>query len=184
MEPIQGKAIGLSLIANYLGLNTEATENSILTEVQARINTEILNRNKAEDEVAKFKKELDKMKADADEASDKFKKMEDTYNALVAKNAADATDVANKIKAAEDAAKAVEAKNMVEGFVKVGKIKAEAVAKWVPLAVADFDGIKNMLEELPINKVGHKIEGIVTDKVGTGYNAASRMLEIANRNKK
>jgi len=184
METIQGKAIGLSLIANYLGLNTEATENSILTEVQARINSEILNRNKAEEETAKFKKEVDKMKAEMEEATNKFTEKCAAYDALVAKNASDAADVANKIKLAEDATKAEQIKNVVEGFAKVGKIKNEEVAGWVEDAVIlGLDKVKARLEALPVNKEGKKLENIV-NTAGATYNAANIMATIAAKTAK
>ena len=180
MENVQGKVVALSLIANYLGLNTEATENSILTEMQARINTGILNKTKAEEETAKFKKELDKAKADLEESSDKFQKMSDAYDALVLKNKADADEAENKVKEAETAAKTVKAKAMIEGFVTNGKIKAETSNKWEALATDDFDGIQAMLEELPINKTGVKVSNVIS--AGTeGHNAANIMANIAAR---
>ena len=183
MENVQGKVVALSLIANYLGLNTEATENSILTEMQSRINSEILNKTNAEKEADKLKKECDKAKDDADEAANKFKTMEDSYNALVLKNKVDAEDAENKIKEAENASKTVKAKAMIEGFVTNGKIKAETANKWEALAVADFDSIKAMLDELPLNKVGNKLENKVDGQV-TGHNAANIMASIhASKNK-
>ena len=183
MENVQGKVVALSLIANYLGLNTEATENSILTEMQARINTGILNKTKAEEDTAKFKKELDKAKADLEESSDKFQKMSDAYDALVLKNKVDADEAENKVKEAEIVAKTVKAKAMIEGFVASGKIKAETSNKWEALATDDFDGIQAMLEELPINKAGVKVTNVISG--GTeGHNAANIMAEINARTAK
>ena len=182
MENVQGK-VSLSLIANYLGLNTEATENSILTEMQSRINSEILNKSKAEEDAVKMKKEMDKAKADMEEYADKFKNMEESYNALVLKNKADAEEAENKVKEAENASKTVKAKAMIEGFVTNGKIKAETANKWEALAVEDFDGIKNMLDELPLNKVGVSVQNKVDGQI-TGHNAASIMASInASKNK-
>lgn len=183
-ENIQGKVIGLSLIANYLGLNTEATENSVLTEVQARINAEIINRTKAEDATNAAKKELETAKAELTASEDKFKKMSDAYDALVAKNKADVAEAENKAKVAEKEAATVKAKTMVEGFVKTGKIKSEAVEKWTGLAVADFDGIKSMLDELPVNVHGKKLETVLNTTEGTGYSAAAIMANIAAKTSK
>jgi hypothetical protein len=157
-----GKALGLSLIANYLNLNTDATENSILQEVKNRINGEILNRTKAEETIDekkkendKMQKELDKLKADAEDAKNKFGEKCKELDALIAKNKADMEESENKIKEADKATKAVSAKAMVEGFAKIGKIKNEAkvIEKWVALAIVDHDGTKEMLDSIPLNKV-------------------------------
>lgn len=157
----QGKALGISLIANYLGLNTDATENSVLQEVQSKINAAVLAKTKAEEEIdakkkeiEKMQKELDKMKAAAEEASNKFGEKCKELDAMVAKNKKDAEDAEAKVKEADNATKAVAAKAMVEGFAKIGKIKndAKVIDKWVVLAVADLDGTKAMLDEIPLNK--------------------------------
>jgi ATP-dependent protease ClpP protease subunit len=184
MDTPTGKVIGLSLIANYLGLNTEATENSILTEVQNRINTEILNRNKAEGETAQAKKDLEKCKAEMEEAKNQFTEKCAAYDALVAKNAADAADVANKIKLAQDAAAAVEIKNVVEGFAKLGKIKNEEVDGWVDDAkLLGIEKVKARLEALPLNKVANKLN-VIEGGAATGYNAATIMATIAAKTAK
>jgi ATP-dependent protease ClpP protease subunit len=157
----QGKALGISLIANYLGLNTDATEGSVLTEVQNKINSAILAKTKAEEEIEnkkkeieKMQKELDKMKKDAEDASNKFNEKCKELDALIASNKAEADAAKNKLEAAEKETKAVAAKAMVEGFAKVGKIKNEpkVIEKWVNLAVVDHDGTKEMLEAIPLNK--------------------------------
>jgi len=139
----QGKALGISLIANYLGLNTDATEGSVLTEVQNKINSAILAKTKAEEEIEnkkkeieKMQKELDKMKKDAEDASNKFNEKCKELDALIASNKAEADAAKNKLEAAEKETKAVAAKAMVEGFAKVGKIKNDpkVIEKWVNLA--------------------------------------------------
>jgi hypothetical protein len=162
----QGKALGISLIANYLGLNTDAAEGSVLTEVQNKINSAILAKTKAEEEIdakkreiEKMQKELDKMKKDAEDAANKFGEKCKELDALIAKNKADAEEADNKVKEAEKATKAVAAKAMVEGFAKIGKIKNEptVVARWVEKAIVDFEGIKKDLEDIPLNKVAPTI---------------------------
>jgi ATP-dependent Clp endopeptidase proteolytic subunit ClpP len=71
--------------------------------------------------------------------------------------------------AAEKASKKVAAENLVKGFVKVGTIKndAESVAKWTDRAIADFEGTKDLLESIPVNRAAKKI---ITED-GTGVDA-------------
>ncbi len=157
MENTISKANGLSLIANYLGLNVDATENSVLQELKVRNNANVMAKEKAEEDLGKMKKELDKMKADFEDMKEKYDK--------ACKDAKDAKDKAekdkkeadDKIKEEQDKTKKVEAKAMVEGYVKIGKIKAESVDKWVAKAVVDMAGTKELLEEIPLNKVAPKI---------------------------
>jgi ATP-dependent Clp protease protease subunit len=184
-DTTQGKALGISLIANYLGLNTDATENSVLSEVQSKINSAILAKTKAEEEIdnkkkeiEKMQKELDKMKKDAEDAANKFGEKCKELDALVAKNKADAEEADNKVKAADKTAKAAVAKVMVEGFVKIGKVKNDekAIEKWVNLAVVDMDGTKAMLEEIPLNKTAAVIA------VGGAQRKAADSNEVVDPN--
>lgn len=130
-------------VANKLGLNAEASEDSIIAEIVAIEN----KKNEMEDKMKKMEDALAKKKSECDE-------LEAKYNELKKK----AEDEAEERKKAEDEAKKEKAKNMVEGFVKAGKIKNESTEKWVALALADFDGIKNALDELPVNKTAPKME--------------------------
>jgi hypothetical protein len=70
-------------------------------------------------------------------------------------------------KESADNAKAVQAKAMVEGFAKLGKIKNDeaTIKAWTDKAVADHDGVKKMLEEIPVNKVSNKITADTTTMV-------------------
>lgn len=181
------KDTNLSLIANFLGLNTEATGTSILTEMKNRMNTEILNRTKAEEALDKFKKEMDKMKNDMEEMDNKYKAKCKEFDDMQAKAKAEMEEADNKAKAAEKDAATTKAKAMVEGFVKTNKIKADAVDKWTALAVSDFDGIKNMLEELPTNGKAAVItpESTINLKEGeVPTNAMYLMAKVQNNLKK
>lgn len=143
----------MTRVANRLGLNSEASEDSIVSEITA-----ILNKNtsmedklkKMENDYAEAKQECDKLKAEMEEVK---KKLDE--EAAKAKKAED-----EKAKA-EDEAKKSEAKNMVEGFVKAGKIKNEAAEKWTAMAVANFADTKNLLESLPTN--GKAVNVAVTE---------------------
>ncbi len=159
MENTSAKATGLALIANYLDLNVDATENSVLTAVKTRINAEVLAKEKAEEELDKMKKKLDKMKADYDEMKEKYDK--------ACKDAKDAEDKAKKekeeteakAKKTEEEAKKAVAKVKVTEYATAGRIKNEeaVIEKWVNLWVADPDGTKSILEDIPLNKVGNHI---------------------------
>lgn len=164
-ETPTGKVLGTSLIAAFLDLNVDATEGAVLSAVKAKINAEILAKESAEDKATALKKKMDKLQADMDEMSGKYealmkekedgeakaKKEKETADAKAKKDKEDA-DAAIATEKAN--AKKVEAKAMVDVYQKAGKIKAEAVDKWVDMAVKlEVAEVKAMLEELPLNKV-------------------------------
>lgn len=76
--------------------------------------------------------------------------------------------------------------NLIKGFAQDGKIKdePETVEKWVNFAKIDFEGTKDVLEGLPINKVAPVIE---TNNVDSDLPKASylteKLREITNRKK-
>jgi hypothetical protein len=70
---------------------------------------------------------------------------------------------------------------MVEGFAKLGKIKNDeaTIKAWTDKAVADHDGVKKMLEEIPVNKVSNKITaGTQNDGKPSGYTAVGAMASV------
>lgn len=166
----QGKALGISLIANYLGLNTDATEGSVLTEVQNRINNAVLAKAKSDEELDKMKKKLDKMKEDMDALQEKYDQA--CKDAKDAKDKADKEkkDADEKAKAAEESAKKTTAKVEVVKYAEAGRIKNEdaVVERWTNLWVADPDGTKEMLEAIPLNKQAEKINTGVQNKNNGG----------------
>lgn len=143
--------IGISLIASYLGLNTEATEASVLNEVKNKINTEILARTKAEDRIVEMQKAFDKISAELVEAK---KKYQDTVDAAAqAKVEADKIAAEEKVKAEASAKEVLKtaAKTMVATFVGK-KIKTEEAAKWEATAEKiGVDEAKALIENLPLN---------------------------------
>lgn len=183
-EPTPTGKMGISLIANYLGLNTDATENSVLTEIKNRFNAEVLNRTKAEEALDAFKKEMDKMKDELEEKTNKYSEKCKEYDAMVAQAKKEKEEAEEKAKNAEKDAQRVKAKAMVEGFVKTNKIKADAIDKWTDLAVNDFDGIKNMLEDLPTSAKSTPIEQPNQLKEGEIPTAAVNMMAKVKNNLK
>ena len=133
----------MNKVANKLGLISDASEESIVSAIDSIVNKKNDMEDKMkkmEDDYAEAKQECDKLKAQLDEMKQK------------------AEDEAKKAEEEAKNAKKAEAKNMVEGFAKAGKIKNEAIEKWVAMAADNFEMVKNLLEELPVNKVANKIE--------------------------
>lgn len=153
-----------SKIANKLGLVPEANEDAILRGIVA-----VENRaTTAESELAKVKNQL----------TEKDGKISDLNNQLVA--------VQNKVANAEKEANKVKAEALVKGAVNLGVIKneTEVITKWTNKAIADYDGTKDLLESLPVNKVANRITTDGGSKVNTSAleNAAAlAMAEIKNR---
>jgi len=173
-----------------LKLNDAATEDNIVKAIdeienrakKAEAEAEDLKKEKAEDKV-KSDDEMDKLKA-------KMKKLEEDK----AKNDAELEDCKSKIEAyekdkakAEDEAKAEKAKNMVENFAKLGRIKNEETVKlsWINLARVDFDGTKNMIEALPLNKTAEVITAVVANKLGENELPTTAMgMQVRNKLKR
>lgn len=118
-------------VTNKLGLNEDANEESILKAIQEM-------ENKAMTAKEKLQAEMDALK----------EKMEADNKAF------------DELKAKFDATKDDACKNMVTEFAKIGKIANDEaiINKWTALASNDFDGTKELLESLPVNKVANKIE--------------------------
>ncbi len=118
-------------VTNKLGLNEDANEESILKAIQEM-------ENKAMTAKEKMQAEMDALK----------EKMEADNKAF------------DELKAKFDATKDDACKNMVTEFAKIGKIANDEaiINKWTALASNDFDGTKELLESLPVNKVANKIE--------------------------
>jgi len=118
-------------VTNKLGLNEDANEESILKAIQ-----EI--ENKAMTAKEKIQAEMDALKEKMDADNKAF----------------------DELKAKFEATKEDNCKNMVTEFAKVGKIANDeaVINKWTALASNDFEGTKELLESLPVNKIANKIE--------------------------
>jgi ATP-dependent protease ClpP protease subunit len=151
-------------IANKLKLVTSANEDAIIEGIQA-----IENRaNTAEAELANVRNQL----------TQRDTKITELTNQL--------TEVKNKQETAEKEAKKVKAQALIQGAAKIGVIKneAEVLAKWTEKATNDYDGTKDLLESLPVNKPASKIvtEGNGKETVTALENAAAfEMANIKNR---
>lgn len=143
-------------VTNKLGLNDDANEESILKAIQEM-------ENKAASAKEKLQAEMDALK----------EKMEADNKAF------------DELKAKFDAIKEDNCKNMVAEFAKNGKIANDeaVINKWTALASNDFEGTKELLEALPVNKVANKIEtssGAVSEpKVGDYM--AEKLREFNNK---
>lgn len=157
----------MNKVTNKLSLVEGANEEQILNAI------ELLEVNAREAVEAKnsLVAELETAKAQAEEAATKYESLK-----------ADFDKIENEKKVQEE----INVKNSAEAMVKtfVNKIgdKAEAIEKWVNLAVKDMEGTKTILEDLPLNKVAPKEKD--KGEATAPYNMAARLLEIQNKNSK
>lgn len=166
-------------IANRLKLNDAATEDNIVSEIDA-----IENRAKAsEKDAEKCKKDMEDAKEKADKAKKDYDEMKEKYDEMKKemdkmKNDMDEEDKKNKKE---------KAKNLIKEGVKAGKIKNEVkiIETWEAKAVADFAGTKDMIDSIPQSKQSVKIEkvaGAGDESLPSIENAiAQDMLSIRNK---
>lgn len=182
---LETKKYDMKQIVNKLGLGEQATEEEIVNSIDKirNENEDLRNSNKVSQD------EINKMKKDMEEAENKFKKLKDEYD----KACNELEAAKNEAKKLEDDAKEAKAKAMVDEFVKKGVVKKEdaVVNKWVGMAKTEFDGTKQLLESIPVNKKSEKIP--YQDNAGGGKDSieerakagvAADMAEISNRIKK
>lgn len=183
--PIKNKILTMSKVANKLNLNAEASEDAIVAEVdkmQTRITTLEGEAKTHLTEVENKGKTLAQKEEELKNAMEKCKALEEEVKDMKAKAKAKDDEDA-KAKAATEEEKA---KNMIEGYAKQGRIKnEEAIIKsWTTKAIADFDGVKNMLETLPLNKVSNKIEiSKVEGATKLGSVVGNKMQELRTKGK-
>jgi ATP-dependent Clp endopeptidase proteolytic subunit ClpP len=177
--------VSLSLIANYLGLNSEATENSILVEVKNRINAETLEKEKAKGEAKIVQTALDKRNSEYEALNTKYEAKEKELTDVKNQIESDKKESEKKVKEAELSAAKVKAETMVKNHAKAGRIKTESVDKWVAKATEDFDGVDNLLKDLPVNKDAVHIDTETSnDPSKAPLSAALMMAQIQNNLKK
>lgn len=158
------KGMEYKKVTNKLGLVDGANEDAMLAGIEAIEN---------------------KLTASATLAADLKNKVSTLEADILAKETELATLKAEKeaaelaTKEAKEEAVKNEAKAMIEGFAKIGKIKndAETIELWTNKAVQDLPGVKNMIESLPVNKVGAKIVNTLSDAGSTGYSFAAFQAE-------
>lgn len=150
---MQAKVVGISLIASYLDLNPDSSEGAVLTGVRNRINTEIVARTKAEEEMEKMKDALAKAevalasakKAYDDKCEEMSKKEKEEKDKAEAAAATAAAAIATAAKAS--------AKVIIEKYVAAGRVKADQVDKLIDIAMkTSVEDVTSMLGELPVNR--------------------------------
>jgi ATP-dependent protease ClpP protease subunit len=136
-------------ICNRLSIAEVDSELALMDSIEEIVNKAKRSKAEAEKELEDSKNEFKKKKEEMDALEDKCKNLEEEMNGYKAK--------------AEDEAKnarKIEAKNLVEIHVKRGAIQNSSLEKWVNLAVNDFEGTKEMLEDIaPSKSAPAKIEG-------------------------
>jgi len=190
INPITKSTTMFPKVTMRLKLNDAATEDNVVKAID-----EIENRAKQAETMAleAITEAQNKAKADADEIDKlraKLKKLEDDK----VRSDAEYEDCKNKLgalekdkKTAEDKAQEDKAKNMIDDFAKIGRIKNEETIKltWIKLAKADFEGTKNMIEALPMNKEAVKITDATPNVLKNGEIGTTAVgLSVMNRLKR
>ncbi|MEI8111170.1 MAG: ATP-dependent Clp protease proteolytic subunit [Chitinophagia bacterium] len=160
----------MKLVANKLGLNGDAAENSILAAVEAVMNQV----SEKENTITDLQKQVQEKEKEAQRVADELKAAKDQLEQLQ-----------NEKAKAEEATALANAQNMVKGYAAQGRIKNDdvTISAWVNKAKTDMEGVKTMLESLPLNKAAVTIQ--VEPKAGeVGTSAASLMAKVINQNKK
>ncbi|MGN6416141.1 MAG: Clp protease ClpP [Pseudobacter sp.] len=172
------KNFTMKKIANRLKLNPEASEDAVVEAIDSleKSNADLQNQVKnhlseiqnkknsleeQENKVKALEEELTKAKNELKEAQDKAKNMEEEQEKK------------------EEEDKATKAKNLVEGFAKQGRIKNDAkiLADWTEQAKADYDGVKNLLESLPLNQKAAAFETKTTGEFKGGSVISNFMVK-------
>jgi len=183
----QMEGVNLTKVTMRLKLNDSAPADDIVKAIDAIENRasvaeakvkEVQDKAKSEAEASGM--EMDALKEKLAKAEAAFEKAKKDYEDGKAKLDAMTADK----KAAEDAAKEAKAKNMVDEIAKSGRIKNEETIKlkWVKLAMEDFDGTKEMLESISLNKSAVTITDQVANKLDKGVLPTTAVgLTVKNR---
>lgn len=169
------KFSNMKQVCNRLGLNEDAKEANIIAAIEA-----VENRaTTAEAAAAAARAEVDVLNKSKAEIEDKMKALKDEYDKL----AAELKDMKDKAEAAEEEVKEEKAKNLVAEHIKAGRIKSDEETRnlWTAKAKADFEGTKNLLESLTVNKTAAKIDAGGSNNADELTNVVARtMVEIRN----
>lgn len=154
---LKPQVMTLDKVTNKLGLVAGANEDAILNAVnsisEARQAAETAL-TEAQQQVADLQAQLDAANASLQEAQDAAAAAQAEVDEIAAETAA--TEMVNSYKP------------------RIGEAK-ETLDKWVAKAKVDFEGTKELLESLPLNKINNRIpDGAAPRKVTT----ESRMAEI------
>jgi ATP-dependent protease ClpP protease subunit len=157
------KETNMTNVTNKLGLQKDASEDSILQAIENIVDKAKTEKEKMQEKMNALEKELKDSKNAIEEKEKAFNEMKCTYDAM------------------EDE----KATNMVLDFAKTGKITNDekAIAKWTALAKTDFEGTKDLIDGLPINSIAPVIP-VSDDKIEQkGSFLQQAMKTITNKNK-
>ena len=181
----------LKRINNKLGLNQDASEDSTLDALNAIVNKAA----KAEDDKKKSEEDCTKAEEDKKALKDKIAKMEDDkkkseedLKALkdkLAKMEDDKKEEDDKRAKAEEDDKKDKAKNLIEGYVMQNILPNDPkmLENWKAKAFIDFDGIKALIESMPLNKKAPRLPQTLNGqgKPLEGSQAAIFMAQTRNK---
>lgn len=157
------KETNMITVTNKLGLQKDASENSILQAIESIV-------DKAKTEKEKLQDKMNAMQKDLEDSKNAFTEKEKAFNDM---------------KCAYDAIEEDKAKDMVENFAKIGKITNDetSIAKWTSLAKNDFTGTKELIEGLPLNSISPLIPVSDQPQEIKGSFLQQAMKSITNKNK-
>jgi ATP-dependent protease ClpP protease subunit len=166
LKPIINTKKSMLKITNKLGLNAEASEESIVDAIDQM-------KNASAEELQALMLEMEQMETAMEALKEK-------YEAIV-----------EQMDAEKGAREEEDAMEMISNFAKLGRIKNddENVKMWVNLAKADLQGTKAIIENLPLNVVANKIENKIIDANAPTFEKgedfmAFELKQINNKNKK
>lgn len=161
----------MKLVTNKLGLNDDAAENSIVAAIEA-VQNQLTEKDQT---IEKLKNQISEKEQAAQAAADELKAAQDKL-----------AELESEKKAAEEATKLAEATNMIKGYATQGRIKNDDVTlnSWIAKAKDDMEGVKNMLESLPLNKAAVTIGVENQSKDVPATSAAYLMAKVMNQTKK
>lgn len=166
LKPIINTKKSMLKITNKLGLNAEASEESIVDAIDQM-------KNASAEELQALMLEMEQMETAMEALKEK-------YDAIV-----------EQMDAEKGAREEEDAMEMISNFAKLGRIKNddENVKMWVNLAKADLQGTKAIIENLPLNVVANKIENKIIDANAPTFEKGEDFMsfelkQINNKNKK
>ncbi|MES2382610.1 MAG: Clp protease ClpP [Bacteroidota bacterium] len=175
--------------ANYFNsLNTNPPIQNTMKKVYNKLK---INENSTEDVMVAAIDAIENRATTAELEKEKLKKELETANTNLVEVQNKVTDLENKaaeLKETEDAEKVTALENaatlLVENAAKVGKIKNDAatILKIKAQAIKDFEGTKELIDSMPLNKKGANI----VNKDDTGapvprYTMGAVMIGIQNK---
>lgn len=157
----------MKLVTNKLGLQDDAAEASIVAAIES-VQNQLTERDQTiqtlKDDIAARETAARKAAEDLQAAQDKLTELESERNA------------------AQEAKALADATNMVKGYAAQGRIKNDdvTISAWTAKAKDDMDGVKTMLESLPLNKAAVTIQVDPQNKNEVSTTAGHLMARVMN----